>query len=441
MRRFLYGFVALGLMLAPACQEAAAVEATRTVLDSGLTVLHAERSHLPFVVISLLVKAGARHDPPGRAGLASLSASLMREGTERRSAEEINEELEFIGAGLGASASQDYSSLSLSVLKRHLAKGFDIFADVLLHPTFPEEEVQRLKEQSIASLIRSEEDPGFLARRAFARQVFGAHPYGMITTVETTKAINREHATGFYATYYRPNNAILSVVGDISTEELKALLDTYLGGWQARDIPAEKPVPVPSPAPMRITIDKDLTQATIMLGHRGVRREHPDYYALSLMNYILGGGGFSSRLMESVREEQGLAYSIWSSFRSWKEAGDFRVSVQTKNQSAETVVEEILRQMRLIMKERVSDRELEDAKSYMIGSFPRRIETMGKIASFLAAVEFHGLGLDYPEKYREYIASITREDVKRVAEEYLKTENYVLVVVARLSETDLPGRE
>jgi zinc protease len=131
------------------------------------------------------------------------------------------------------------------------------------------------------------------------------------------------------------------------------------------------------------------------------------------MNYILGGGGFSSRLMESVREEQGLAYSIWSSFRPLKEAGEFRVTVQTKNQSAGTVVEEILRQMTLIAKERVTDRELEDAKSYLIGSFPRRLETMGKIAQFLTLTEYYGLGLDYPEKYRGYIESITREDIKR----------------------------
>jgi zinc protease len=159
------------------------------------------------------------------------------------------------------------------------------------------------------------------------------------------------------------------------------------------------------------------------------------------MNYILGGGGFSSRLMESVREEQGLAYSIWSSFRPLKEAGEFRVTVQTKNQSAGTVVEEILRQMTLIAKERVTDRELEDAKSYLIGSFPRRLETMGKIAQFLTLSEYYGLGLDYPEKYRGYIESITREDIKRVAEEYLKPGRYVLVVVARLSETEFPGKE
>jgi zinc protease len=441
MRGLLLALVTLGLVVAPACPEAGALEASRMVLDNGLTVLHAERDHLPFVVCSLLVKAGARHDPPEGAGLAGLTASLMREGTEKRSAAEINEELEFIGAGLGVKAEADYSSLSLSVLKKHLTKGFDIFADVLLHPSFPEEELQRLKKRRIASLIRSEEDPSFLAGRAFAREVYGAHPYGMITTVETTKAIAREHVTSFYSRHYRPNNAILSVVGDISTEELKELLDTYLDGWRERPVPAEKPVPVPPPVHAFITIDKDLTQANIMLGHRGVRREHPDYYTLSVMNYILGGGGFSSRLMESVREQQGLAYSIWSSFRPLKEAGDFRVKVQTKNQSADTVVEEILRQMRVIMTQRVSDRELKDAKSYMIGSFPRRLETMGKIARFLTLTEYYGLGLDYPEKYREYIGSITRDDIKRVAEEYLKPENYVLVVVAKLSETEFPGKE
>ena len=179
-----------------------------------------------------------------------------------------------------------------------------------------------------------------------------------------------------------------------------------------------------------IKIDKDLTQANIVLGHIGISRENPDYYAVSVMNYVLGGGGFSSRLMQSIRDTMGLAYDVHSFFAAYKESGTFKIGVQTKNESAQIAVDEIDKQLERIRKEHVSDEELSEAKAYLTGSFPRRLDTNRKIADFLASVAFYNLGDDYVKKYADYINAVTKEDVLRVARKYLDPEKYILVVVA-----------
>jgi zinc protease len=439
MKKALAYFISAVLFLAFSPCEATALEAKRKVLPSGLVVLHAENHNLPVVMLTLLVRAGSLDEPPEKAGLAFLTAALMREGTANRTSTRISEEVDFIGAGLGVSAGADYSTVTLSVLKKHLEKGFEIFSDVLLNPTFPPREISRIKEQTRASLKQREESPAFLASRAFNREVFGPHPYGRLLegSPETIEAVTRDDMAGFHSEYFVPGNSILSVAGDITGKELDRAINKYLVGWRRKPVPAGTHPSPPPPSHHVVRIDRDLTQANILLGHLGARRDNPDHYALSVMNYILGGGGFSSRLMDSIRDRMGLAYSVYSSFSSNKDAGAFRVSVQTKNASASTVIEEILRQIRAVMEEKVAVEELEDAKAYFIGSFPRRLDTNRKIADFMGVVEFYGLGLDYPEKYPSYIMSVTRDDVLRVASKYLHPENYVLVVVAKQSEAAL----
>ncbi|HUO78332.1 MAG TPA: insulinase family protein, partial [Thermodesulfovibrionales bacterium] len=189
-----------------------------------------------------------------------------------------------------------------------------------------------------------------------------------------------------------------------------------------------------------LLIDKELTQANIIIGHAGIRRENPDYYAVSVMNYILGGGGFSSRLMQTVRDEMGLAYDIHSFFAPNKEGGLFEVGVQTKNESSKTVISEIYTQMNRIKKDKVSDQELEDAKAYLTGSFPRKLDTNRKIADFLVAIEFYELGLDYVDKYPQYIRAVTGDDVLRVAGKYLDTLGVVTVVVGKQSKISLDNQ-
>jgi zinc protease len=419
--------------------RAYALEVSREVLPSGLTVLHAERHNLPLVMLTLLVKAGMKDELAEESGLANLTASLLTEGTKSRTSIQLSDEKDYIGAGLGVSASDDYTTVSLSVLKKDIEKGFELFSDILLNPVFPPEEINRLRELIKGSLKRSEESPSFVATKRFEEEVYGDHPYGRLAsgTVEGLDRIEREDILEFYSRYFVPNNSILTVVGDISREELDSLIARRLKDWQKAEVPARGTSPMPEKGLKVVAIDKDLMQANIILGHLGISRDNPDYYAFAVMNFILGGGGFSSRLMDTLRDRMGLTYGVYSSVPTGLEPGLFKVEVQTKNESASTVVEEILKEIRGIREEGVTEEELSDAKAYLSGSFPRRLDTMSKIVWFLSTVEFHGLGLDYMEKFPDYINAVTRDDVKRVARKYLDPENYVLVIVARLSEADI----
>jgi len=416
------------------------IEATRRVLPNGLILLFSERHNLPIIKATLLIKASPLNEPPEKAGLASLTADLLMEGTTTRTSEEISEEIEFIGAGLDVSTERDYTGISLSVLKKDTEKGFEIMADILLNPLFSEKEIQRKKALIKGYLKQREDEPDFIASKAFRKAVYGSHPYGRVVegSPETIEGIKKADIVAFHRRYYRPNNAILAVTGDIKETELMSLLHKYLDKWQAADIPGrELPEPHLQEKPVTITIQKELTQANIILGHLGVRRSNPDYYALSVMNYILGGGGFASRLMTRIRDDLGLAYDVHSFFTSDLEPGIFEAGVQTKNESAKTVIDLIIEEMRKIQDEPVSKEELRDAKSYLTGSFPRRLDTMGKVARFLALTEFYGLGIDYDRKYINYINRVTTGDVQRVAGKYLHPESPVLVVVGDLEKAGL----
>jgi zinc protease len=410
-----------------------ALDVSRKTLSNGLLVLHSEKHALPIVMVTLLVKAGQVNEPAVKAGLAHLTAELLTEGTQHRSSLEISEEIEFIGASLDASAERDYTTISLSVLKKDVHKGFEVFADILLNPTFPQGEIDRKRERIKGFMKQQEEDPSFLAERSFIKEVFGNYPYGRLIegNIKTIDSITRHDISLFHGQFFLPNNAILSVVGDLTDEELDSLIEQYLSRWKRNDLPSGTVESINEKRNNKlVTINRDLKQASILLGNLGISRNNPDYYAVLVMNYILGGGGFTSRLMQSVRDEMGLTYSIYSFFEAYKHGGMFEVGVQTKNESANTVIEEILRQIKRIRKEEVTDEELSDAQAYLTGSFPRRLDTNRKIANFLVAVEFYDLGLDYVEKYPHYINSVTKEDILRVAKKYLDPENYVLVVVA-----------
>ncbi|HXX80098.1 MAG TPA: pitrilysin family protein [Thermodesulfovibrionales bacterium] len=422
--------------------DAHGLDIRRSVLSNGLTMLYVERHNLPIVMVSLLVKASLLDEPPDKAGLANLTAELLTEGTGKRKATNISEEIEFIGASLGATTSEDYTLISLSVLKKDVERGFEILSDVVLNPTFPDEEIRRNKELIKGSLKQSEEEPSFVASKAFRNAVYGDLSYGRLTrgSVETIDRITREEIVRFHSDLYRPNNAVLSVVGDLTEDELSALIKKFFSLWQRGDIAKRASVEQPRNKKQTFLVDRELTQANIIVGHTGINRGNPDYYAVSVMNYILGGGGFSSRLMQTVRDEMGLAYDIHSFFAPYKEGGLFEVGVQTKNESASTVINEIYTQVNRIRKDKVSEQELDDAKAYLTGSFPRKLDTNRKIADFLVTTEFYDLGLDYVDKYPQYIRAVTADDVLRVAGKYLDTLDMVTVVVGKQSKISLDNQ-
>jgi zinc protease len=380
------------------------------------------------------------YDPEDKAGLAFLTAALLDEGTASRSSVQIAEETDFIGASLSASADADYTSVSLKVLKKDVKVGFDLLSDILTRPAFPADNVERIRQQVLGGLVADKDEPGIVAEKAFDRLLFGPHPYhrpveGMEGTIPK---IRRQDILDFHNTYYCPNNAIMAIVGDITQEEVEALVKQYLHRWEKKKIPALQVPKAPRPASRKAEIiDKDLTQANILLGQMGIERANPDFYALVVMNYILGGGGFSSRLLTAIREDQGLAYSVHSALDVRYYPGRFTVSLQTKNATANTAIQEILKQIRQIRTSSVTDQELDEAKSYLIGSFPLRMDTNAKIARLLSHVEYFSLGLDYFDHYPRYIQDVTQADVLRVAKKYLDPERVILVAVAKQQEAKI----
>jgi len=411
----------------------------RTVLPNQLILLLSEEHSLPFVTFQLLIGSGSWRDLSGEEGLSYLTARGLLLGTSKRPVNTINEELDFMGASLSSSSGRDYATLSLKVLKKDLDKGLDLFMEVVTQPTFPEEEIRREIEKTLAAIQSEEDQPEEVAEKEFQKTLFLNNPYGhpVVGTKESLLRITRKSLSQFYQTYYHPQNAILTVVGDITNDEIKTKLLPRLEKWPTGEIPKLPFVTKFEKEKKTVKINRSITQANIILGHAGVSRNNPDYYALTVMNYILGGGGFASRLMGEIRNKRGLAYSVVSYFVPGKYPGSFQIVLQTKNASAREAITLSLREMERIRKELVSEKELEGAKKYLIGSFPMRLDTQGKLANFLTQVEYYGLGLDYPEKYPSLIRSVTREEVLRVAKKYLYLEKYILVIVANLKDAGM----
>jgi zinc protease len=411
----------------------------RMVLPNHLILLASEDHSLPFVTLQLLINSGSRSDPSGEEGRSYLTAKGLLQGTSKRTVNQINEELDFMGASLNSSSGRDYATLTLRVLKKDIDKGLDLFMEVLTQPIFPEEEVKREVEKTLAAIQSEEDQPDEVAKKTFLKTLFLDSPYGhpVEGTRESIPKITRESIVRFYRSYYHPNNAILTVIGDMTKEELKGKLISRLEKWPVGEIPKLPFISKFEKEQKTVKINRPITQANILLGHTGVSRGNPDFYAITVMNYILGGGGFASRLMGEIRNKRGLAYSVGSFFDPGKYPGSFQIVLQTKNASAPEAIALSIQEMEKIQKELVSEKELEGAKKYLIGSFPMRFDTQGKLVNFLTQVEYYGLGLDYPEKYPSLIQSVTREEVLRVAKKYLHPKRYVLVIVANLKEAGM----
>lgn len=425
--------VLLLLLLVPVIVAAAPL-AERQVLKNGLTLLVRSSRALPIVTIKVTVQAGSLWEPEERPGLANLTALLLTRGTATRTAVQIDESVDFIGASLSSSAGRDFSELNLTVLKKDLPQGLELLADALLHPAFETREIARKVQELGAALRKRQEDPGEVAEEVFNELVFGGHPYGrpLEGSDASLAAISRDEIAAFHRDHYTPERTLITIVGDVDRTEITSHIHTLLNSWP-KGKTAGKRAMEPRPLQEKIVVkkvDRNVVQANIVLGHQGIRRDNPDFYALTVMNYILGGGGFSSRLVERIREQNGWAYDVSSQFISGLEPGAFEVVLQTKNETAGQAVQEVVRELRRIREQGVTDQELTDAKAHLTGSFPLRLDTNAKLAGLISAVEYYKLGLDYADRYRTLIEGVSKQDVLRVARTYLKPEGYILVVVA-----------
>jgi zinc protease len=411
----------------------AAPLAHREVLANGIRLLVAPRPAIPIVALRVSLRAGSTADPPDAPGLANLTAELLTRGTAKRTGPELDRAIEFVGGALEADASRDGTTVSLAVLKKDLDLGLDLLAEALLTPTFPDEELKRKVAEIEAALRRSEENPEAVAGRALARLIYAGHPYAhpIAGTVESVGRLTRDQVVAFHRAYYRPDAATIAVVGDVTVDEIRAAIGRRLDGW-AR--PASAPPAVPlapaQPAVAAEKIARDLTQATVYLGRPGVRHGDPDYFPLLVANYILGGGS-ASRLYTRVREERGLAYSVYSSLSPGLYGASLTVGLQTRVEAVDEAVRVVRAEMAGMGQPPIDARELSLAKSYLIGSFPLRLDTSRKVADLLVGVEDYGLGLDYPERFRSEVGKVSAADVVRVAARYLDPATFSSVTVGK----------
>jgi zinc protease len=419
------------LVLLPTLAAAIGPVVVEDTLPNGAALLVSEQRNLPMVLVRVVLDAGARRDPQSKAGLANLTADLLTEGTGTRSAQQIKDAIDFIGGSLQTSADTDYAVASLQVLRKDLDTGLALLADVLLHPAFKADELARRREAVLASIRAQQDDPTTVAQKAFQLDLYGDTPYGHPDegTEASLPRITRADVQGFFARHYGPSHAGVVVVGDISPAEARDRFARALGAWRGEPLPPFVYPPVPEPPARQIRIDRPVTQSAIVMGNVGIERANPDYEAVSVMSYVLGSGGFSSRLTDSIRTQAGLAYSVSSFFAAMKSPGPFEIVMQTKNASVADAMARAREQAEKIRREPISDDELQEAKRYLTGSFPLRLDSNGKIADFIAQAWFYALGMDYADTYIERVNAVTLADVQRVAQAYIHPERFIEVVV------------
>jgi zinc protease len=400
-------------------------------LPNGMRVVVVMHHEQPVVTLRLLLQAGSVCDAPRTSGVAALAAALLDQGTTTRSAEQIADTIDSIGGGLATGAGSDLSFANVIVMKDSLALGFDLLSDVVRHPAFRQEEIDRQRQQAVSGLKVSFEDPDYVASVVFDRLVYGFHPYGLpgSGTPESLQSITAADLHAFHERFYVPNHAILAVVGDVTAEEAFAGVERVFGNWETRDV-APVPKAEPPVATRRLVIvnKPDAVQTEIRVGHLGIERQHKDYLAMDLAIKILGGEG-SNRLHRVLRSERGLTYGAEATMQSLEQGGDFMAETATRTDTTAEVLRLVVDEFQKLQRERVNERELADAQAYLAGSFPLTIETPDAIAAQVLNVLFYGLPLSEIESYRERVNAITPDDIQRVARDYLRPDRLSVVLV------------
>lgn len=414
--------------------------ARQATLANGLQLVVVEMHEVPLVELTVLVDAGSVHDPAELPGLATFTANMLDEGAGPRGALEIAEEVAYLGAQLNTAAGFDVATVTLHVPKRRLEPALDLLADVLLRPTFADSEVTRQRDLRVAALLQLRDQPVQMAGVAFPAIVFGStHPYGrpLNGTDSSTALLSRARVRRFYDTVYRPNGAQVLVVGDVTLAEIRRLIDQRFGSWARGDVPVVAQTKAPAP-PVRTIylVDKPgAPQSVIRIGHPGVARATPDYFALEVLNTILGGS-FTSRLNQNLRETHGYTYGAGSSFAMRRMAGPFTASASVVTDKTDSSLIEFLKELRRIRDEAVPAAELEKAKSYIVLGLPGNFETTGGSAAQYRDLLIYGLPLDYYASYMAGITAVTAADVQRVAQRHVDPDHFAIVVVGDRSQIE-----
>jgi len=406
-------------------------------LKNGLRVMLIEQHELPIVNMQLVFQSGSANDPLDKPGLASVMFDMMDEGTTNRDALQIAEDIAFLGASMGFTSSIDGSYASLQTLKEKLDDALTIYADVLLNPSFPAKEFDRIQKTRLAGLMQENDQPAIVATKVFNTVVFGTkHPYGLSSngTTLSIRSLTIDDLRTFYKDHVRPNNATLIVAGDVTLKELLPFLERHIGGWTSGDIPSVQ-FPGTATQPKRgvFLVDKpQAPQSQFRIGHVGTRRSNNDYFALEVMNTILGGQ-FTSRINYNLRERRGYTYGARSGFSYRKTDGPFVASAGVKSSVTDSSVIETLYEIDRIRNEAVTTEELEMAKTSMILRYPSGFETPSQLTNQLANVVLYGLGDNYFNTYIGNINKVSVADVQRVAKKYLNPDQISIVIVGDVS--------
>lgn len=408
-------------------------EIERVVLENGLVVYLLEDHRLPLLDAVVLVRTGTFYEPAEEIGTASLAGQLLQTGgTKTFPPEKLEERLDFIAANLSVSMRGEECSLSLNVPQKDAGEGLEILADVLRHPLFEESRLELAKRQTIFSLRASNDTPGQILRREFSRLLYTeSHPSGRTPTVAQISQIGREDLVRFHQNYFHPNQMMLGLTGDFNKTEMLAKVRELFGDWPQADA-GLPPLPKvnPQPKPGVFYVPKAVNQSSIRLGHWGTNRDNPDRFALDLMNEILGGSSFSSRMGERVRNDEGLAYSVGTGFAtSQRDVGLFLAAADTKTESTVRAMESMLDVIQKMRTEEVSKNEFDTAQEVFLYSYVFRFAEPARSLAALMRLEYEDLPADYLEKEFAGYQAVTPQDIARVARQYLQPEQLTLFIV------------
>ena len=398
---------------------------------SGTEVYFVENHDLPILDIAVNFPAGTARDTKEKSGIAGVTRYMMTLGADGMGEEEITNKFADIGAILSGDLDADRASLKLRTLSSEQSKALEIFNKILHKPDFPEAVLEREKTRIVAGLKEAETQPESIANKAFMKALYGAHPYSLDDSgeIDTVNALKREDLINFYQTYYTAKSAVIALIGDMSESQAREIGDKISSSLpQTPEVGRLPEVSFPL-APNVQNINHPATQAHILLGYPGIKRGDADYWPLYVGNYILGGGGFVSRLTEEVREKRGLVYSVYSYFMPMAELGPFQIGLQTKKDQVNDAMKVVNETTAKFIAGGPTDKELKAAKANIIGGFPMRIDSNGKILDYLSVIGFYKLPLTYLDDYNKHIASVTTQQIKEAFKRRVKPENFVSVIV------------
>ena len=402
-----------------------------TTLPNGLSLVVVEDHRLPLVSYRLAFRVGGAFDPPGLPGLTDLLAGLLPEGTATRSSKEIAEEVARMGASLSAGATSDYTIVAASALAPFNDPILALIADVILEPSFPENEVELAKQNTKESLRQQRAQPSFLAGEMVSRVMFGEHPYSVVApTPESIDRSSREEFVKFHRARLKPNNAVFIVVGDVRYEDILNRVESLFSTWErGEELVANFPAPPVRTNKVVYLVDRPgSAQSNIVVANSGIIRTSPDYFPLMLMHTVLGANA-SSRLFMNLREDKGYTYGAYSNLDARRTAGTFRAMADVRTPVTGDSLKEFFYELDRIRKEPVSEKEIADAKSYLTGIFPIRLETQEGLTDQLVQIKMLNLPDNYLQTYRDRVQAVTIEEIQRVAEKYVKPEEAAVVVV------------